>query len=383
MIRFIRRLNLFVVFLTGVAYAAPYVNPNEFWLPMMMGLAFPWLLLANLIFIGLWGVSRMKYWWYSAVCILVGWTHVSAIYGTTFWGNSNQEGLGTKLENRSNDTIGTKKSSPSRLRIMTYNISSLMLERYSFKADGYRDLDSFFFRENPDVLCLQEFASEDRVFDNQVKKSAFLQTYPYKTRVGKNAVAIFSKFPVDSTDWLPINKNGGNGCTFVDIVPSPIDFPQQKIRIYTVHLQSNEVSGMADKIAQQGDLESKSTWMTMMRMIMRVRKASKQRVKEVEQIEAHVKTSPYPSVVCGDFNEVPVSYAYHHLSRERVDAFRAKGRGSGTTYLGNIPFLKIDYILADKRLAVLNSMIYKVPYSDHYPTGDDLDLSGIALWQGF
>jgi endonuclease/exonuclease/phosphatase family metal-dependent hydrolase len=309
---------------------------------MMMGLSYTWLLIVNLVFVALWGISRMKYWWYSAACILLGWNHVSAIYGFSFT---------------------ESKTTTNALKLMTYNIDGVTVPRYSVKKDGYDALNTFLETENPDILCLQEFAQDDKQLGWQLDKSAFLKAYPYQVRLGLNSVAILSKYPVEASDFLPINKNGGNGCIYADI-----NIKGKKIRIYCVHLQSNSVSNMADKIAEQGDLKDKSTWMTGMRMIIKVRKSSKIRAKEAETIAAHSKNSPMPSIICGDFNEVPVSYAYHTLSEGKTDAFKKSGQGNGTTYRGNIPLLKIDYILADKKLKVSQNTIHKVPYSDHFPT---------------
>ena len=351
MIRFILRFNLIWVGLTLLAYFAPYVRPSEFWLPMFLGLAYPCLVVGNVVFVGLWGFSRMKYWWISALTLLVGWNYLTAIFGLSFW-----EGR------RSGDS----------LKIMTYNVNSLALESYKLKNNvpqGQADMDTFFRKQGADILCLQEFCPYEACIKWQLEKVPFLTTYPYHIRYEGNSVIIFSKYPIDSSGILPINKNGGNGCTFADILVG-----EKKMRVYSVHLQSNEVSGRADWVAEKGNLEERHTWATIGRMLVSVRRFAKIRSREADAVSEHVAASPYPVMVCGDFNDVPMSYTYYTMSKNLRDAFRERARGFGVTYAGNIPGLKIDYMLMDKKYRVITNSIFKVPYSDHYPSVVEVSL---------
>ncbi|MEM8906288.1 MAG: endonuclease/exonuclease/phosphatase family protein, partial [Bacteroidota bacterium] len=91
------------------------------------------------------------------------------------------------------------------------------------------------------------------------------------------------------------------------------------------------------------------------------------RAQQAHLVAEHVRNSPYPVMICGDFNETPLSYVYRILSAPLQDAFKQKGSGLGTTYAGKIPALRIDYILADRRLKILDHQILYKSYSDHYP----------------
>ena len=84
--------------------------------------------------------------------------------------------------------------------------------------------------------------------------------------------------------------------------------------------------------------------------------------------------SPYPSVLCGDFNDVPNSYTYFQIRGNRQDAFLKRGGGIGRTYASISPTLRIDYIFADPRFSVVQCKKVEVSYSDHYPVIADLVL---------
>ena len=76
-------------------------------------------------------------------------------------------------------------------------------------------------------------------------------------------------------------------------------------------------------------------------------------------------TSPYSLIVCGDFNDTPLSYAYHSIKGDLVDAFNLSGKGIGTSFV-KIPALRIDYILHDAAFKSTNYQKYNQILSDHY-----------------
>ena len=106
----------------------------------------------------------------------------------------------------------------------------------------------------------------------------------------------------------------------------------------------------------------------------RMKAAIQIRGLQAQQIRPLLDTCPYPEIICGDFNDVPNSFAYWHIRGARRDAFIEKGNGVSRTFVSLAPMLRIDYILCDNRFKVEQFTTAKSPYSDHLPIIADLKL---------
>jgi endonuclease/exonuclease/phosphatase family metal-dependent hydrolase len=106
----------------------------------------------------------------------------------------------------------------------------------------------------------------------------------------------------------------------------------------------------------------------------RLKKAFIKRARQVDELNAYIRLSPYPVIICGDFNDTPVSYSYQKVRGDLEDSFMSSGTGIGNTYRGNFPSYRIDFIFHSK---VITSTVYKthqIDYSDHYPVSCELSL---------
>ncbi len=361
MVQLLRKLNLWVILFTLFAYIAPFVSPAQMSFLMFFGVAFPWLLISNFLFMGLWALSRYRYWWYSAAVILVGWSHLTSVFGVH---------LGEpKIMNI--DTVGTHTEGDrmvNGLRVMSYNVHGLMPPGAKNIVQARLELSHFLEKQNADVICFQEYLFQwgENVDKQMLDFIPFLKTYPYSIRLKGNDLAIFSRFPILNSGIL-LYRNDSNGCTYADITVSG-----QNVRFYSLQLRSNVVSDIADDLVRKKNITADGSWLNVGRMLTRFRRYGIIRAKDAEIVKAHIKRSPYPVILCGDFNDIPVSYSYKTLSDSLTDTFQETGRNVGTTYAGHIPALRIDYILTDPRFKPLNCFIFRVRHSDHYPVVSDL-----------
>jgi hypothetical protein len=94
----------------------------------------------------------------------------------------------------------------------------------------------------------------------------------------------------------------------------------------------------------------------------------KKHQEQVGLIHKVIENSPYPVIIAGDFNSVPNSYEYYHLSDGLEDAFLTAGKGSATSFHDYKFPIRIDYVFSSKSVKAISYEVDRsVSISDHYP----------------
>jgi endonuclease/exonuclease/phosphatase family metal-dependent hydrolase len=353
-------LNILAVLALCLSYLSNYINPARIWGVAFFGLGYPFLLIINLGFLIYWWWRKNRYALISLFFILIGIGNIGRYFQ-----------LNRSMKNNLTD---------DNLKILTYNVRIFNYFKWENNSSACDSIISFVNRENPDVVCFQEFYTRKDI--NELTEESIklkLSSYKYahigytKKFNSKNSlfgIATFSKYPIINKDRL-VFSNSVNACIYSDIVVGEDTF-----RIYNLHLQSinlkKENYALMDsifyinskKIDEVKDVTS------------RLKKAYISRSKQTNIVENHMKESPYPVIMCGDFNDTPVSYTYQKLLGEKSDAYRESGRGFGNTYRGKLPSFRIDYIFYTNHFTSFDYQTFKIKLSDHYPVGTSLVLKG-------
>jgi endonuclease/exonuclease/phosphatase family metal-dependent hydrolase len=176
-------------------------------------------------------------------------------------------------------------------------------------------------------------------------------------------VAIFSAFPIIGNGKIIFDKNSNNVCIYSDI---KID--KDTVRVYNVHLQSIHL-GYEDYKFVDDVMNNKETeeLEKSKNILKRIKRAFIKRSIQTELVAEHIAKSPYPVIVCGDFNDPPASYTYHTISENLEDAFVESGNGFGRTYAGKFPSFRIDYILHSDIYKAYDFRTIREELSDHFP----------------
>ncbi len=248
--------------------------------------------------------------------------------------------------------------SASEIKLLTYNIASLG-NYATTNAEKKAKLTADFVRfgkgvESPDVFCVQESQAEKLV-------ALIDKTFGFQHHFREKNNIIFSKYAILDKGALNF-ENATNACIWADLKT-----PKGTVRVYNVHLQSNKMSQTADKIATKGDISDKETWRDIGFVLRRYKSAVAIRANQAQIVADHIAKSPHPVILCGDLNDPPVSYVYKLLSKNKLDSFCEKGSGFGSTFAGNLPFLRIDYVLPSPKFKVMSHKVIPTKLSDHYP----------------
>ncbi len=346
-------INSFSIVTLLFAYLAPFVNPAKNAIPAMFGLFYPALFILNAFFVFYW-ILRLRYFFlFSFVTILLG-TGLFLEY----------------LRFNKQKPVGVYKDA---LKVLSYNVR--LFDQYkATPGQEFFTRNSIFSLikdENPDVVCFQEFFHGNEKYFPTIGPFTEMVSIPYyhadyiKTVEDWRhyGIATFSKYPIVNQGSIHFNNSNTNSGIFTDIV-----FKKDTIRIFNLHLQSIHfskadyefVSEFIDPGVASNFSGSKVIWW-------KLKSAFKKRSEQAETVRQRIAESPHPVIVCGDFNDTPASYVYRTISKNLEDAFIESGRGIGSTYAGDMPFLRIDYILYSDRLEPYKFQKTKVDYSDHYP----------------
>jgi len=256
------------------------------------------------------------------------------------------------------------------IKVLTYNVMNFAGKRHT-KESPNRIIE-YIADSGADIVCLQEYTvanSGKELTSADVYKA--LDMYPYrsvirfsKTRYGISGNAVFSKFPIKKSRRLEY-KSQYNGSAIHEL-----DINGKKMILVNNHLESFKLT-QKDRTQYSSLIKSFDT-----DILAEIRgtfqqklgPAFRQRAGQAEYIAQEIKnTEADYYLICGDFNDTPLSYAHRVIQGDMTDAFVASGRGMGTTYNQNFFLFRIDNIIHSSNITPYNCTIDHVKYSDHYP----------------
>ncbi|MBO4282202.1 MAG: endonuclease/exonuclease/phosphatase family protein [Bacteroidales bacterium] len=356
-------LNVLAALLLLSAYMADFISPASSVFFAFAGLAYPFLLLLNLFFAVYWLVQRRRMALLSLLCIGVGIHYLLRYYQ-----------YGGNLEPVPEDRPVTK--------VMSYNVQLFGRYQTNAKEGGNVSAASrdtmldVMERVKPDILCMQEFCHLATAFPTipllHQKLPHLRYAYPaLAERTSLSGVnVILSAYPVLQGGVVSDASPLWNGYS---AVYADLKVGKDTLRVYSLHLQSVQLQKDDYDFAQRwttanGETEGEEFSVGSRRMFGKLRAAYGIRCLQVDSIVAHVARSPYPVVVCGDFNDTPWSYTYRQFGKCLKDAQVHSGKGRGNTFvLNRLLRFRIDYVFYSASLDNWGHSVLRKQASDHFP----------------
>lgn len=337
-----------------LAYIAPFVHPNTFKLLPFFGLTYPVILIGVLISLIYWAFKRSRWFFVVLALLLVGGNLHFRTLAITF--SSEEAPEDTPL-----------------WRIMSYNVRLFDVYNESFegKIETRNAIIDYIHQENPDVICFQEFFHQDpptkfstrdtllRVLD----MNHYHERYSHKIRNRQNfGICMMSKYPIIAKGDVMFENfaSTDNYCIFADIVKG-----SDTLRIYNIHLQSIKLQQQDYELFGDENAQAGSDKSTFRLLFEKLTIAYPARAEQALRVVEHMESSPYPVVVCGDFNDTPMSYVYNQFNKTMIDSYRETSSGIGRTYVGKVPAGRIDYIFHTPNLQAQHFKIQEKAHSDH------------------
>lgn len=353
-------INYFFIVVLLLSNLTPIIAPDLFWPITILGLTFPVTVLINFLFFVYWVIVFKRYLFYSLLALILSY---SLIFDH-FQFNSFKKEI---------------KQTEKSFSILSFNVKNLSNNNYRHGDKVVRDsIVNFVNKQDVDIICFQEFQSYptkgvNSVSDyQQILNHSYVASVPYlekNTYEFLDLLVLYSRFPI--LDKHPYYMDGKSYGFFVDM-----KIEKDTIRLFNLHLESNHFSKNDYDIFSENEVnlnEKKRNQILL--LLQKIKKYSVKRSYQARTIRSEIEKSPYPVIVVGDFNDTPSSFTLHHIRQDLTDAFRKKGIGYGNTFNGKLPPMRIDYLLFDKTMEVIDYKVIKTSLSDHYPVVSNFQLN--------
>ncbi len=294
-----------------------YIPPKVFSLLNLLSLAFPFLMIANLLLCVFWIFSWRK----RAFVFLL----ISTIFLTPVrrWINYSEP-----------------KSEKADFKVLTFN--------NKYNDYGLEEVKNYIKSFNADVIFLQESGYSG------LGNSDFEEM---KYSLHNRRISFFSKYQIVEQDTIPLIDKGKS--VYADVI-----IKGKRIRFINVYLEPFQLH--KSMVKPTDDLEENGA--KAKSLVRRFMPIFKKHEEQVQILKNFIEKSPYPVILAGDFNSVPNSYEYYTISGVLKDCFLESGKGFGTSFHDYKIPIRIDYVFSSENL---KSTYYQVDrsqkLSDHYP----------------
>lgn len=321
-------LNVFISVL--MLYPQFFSPLSLIWINGFLGIIFPYLLIVQILFLFFWLVAKPIISSIALLTLMISYHFINILFA---WH------VGGAISKNKKDNV---------LRVVSWNVRGFNGVQSNTTAKLRTQEIAYSIQKwNPDIICMQEYNTNERPGDIANHAQYFNQKYPYayfskdyQTQQLEyfSGCIIYSKYKIiDAQRYGYKNKES--------LIYATIVKGEDTIRVYTTHLASYKFKQI-DFDAIDDASKNKSG------VLQKMKNAFVERATQAAIVEKQINQSPYPTIITGDFNDVPNSYTYQKISKGWQDAFLARGFGFGATFMGLSPILRIDYILANQKWEV-------------------------------
>jgi endonuclease/exonuclease/phosphatase family metal-dependent hydrolase len=341
--RMIAGANVAMVLLMLFTGFSDHLHPASFPLLANAGLLFPFFLAINVAFLVFWLVMWPRY----VVIPLAGFLLAYAPIRTYMPLNRSQE------------------VPEGAIKVLTYNV--FLFVPWSVPKGDPNPILEYIRECDADIVCLQESSYHElgrKKHDAMMKK-----LYAYSDTACKSrgeCMSVYSKFPIISKERIEYESRSNMSCAFKLLIDG------DTVIVINNHLETYSLS-FADKKEFKNMVKGemgKDTMQNVSRMLAgKLAEATRKRAPEAEAVADYLKRHRGESIIlCGDFNDNPISYARTTIARRLTDCFVESGFGPGISYHENRMYFRIDNIMCSKDWKPYNCKVdRKIALSDHYP----------------
>lgn len=333
--------NTVTAILMWISGFSDHINPVEHPFMACAGLAFPVFLCLNLAFLVFWIVFKWRMTAIPVVAFLVAYAPIRTYI---------------PINNRADIP-------PEAIKILSYNTQG-----FNAKGDihDFNSIVTYIKESNADIVCLQEAVAGYDKADSILK-----QIYPHSclTRIGKrqdNALALFTRYPIVRTESIGYDSEGNGSVAYF------LKKGSDTILVVNNHFESNSLT-IDEKLRYEemlkGELGQDSMRKESRKLLDKLAASAKRRAPQADSVHIYIEEhSQYPTIVCGDFNDCPISYTRRTVAKGLTDCYKSSGNGLGLSYNQRHFYVRIDNIMCSQDFKSYGCKVDNhIESSDHYP----------------
>lgn len=321
------------------------LNPADHPLLSTMGITLPFFLLANLLFLFFWIVFKWRMVWIPVLGYLLAYVPIS-IYMPLNMVQDVPDGA---------------------IRLVSYNVCGYG-GNYRY-GDAVEMITRYLNEQEADIVCVQE---DNDTWRRNVFR-AFEKFLPYNDTIviannarSFNAVGIHTRYPILKRERIDY-RSVANGSAVWWLKVGDDTLIVVNNHFESCHLDTADRRQYRQMI--KGQMPRDSVQAESKLLLLKLAEANAIRSRQIRKVLRYVEEHrQYPMVVCGDFNDHPISYSRHAIGEVLTDCFKETGRGIGLSYNQRAFSLRIDHVFCSKDIQPYNCKIDgKMDASDHNP----------------
>ncbi len=309
------------------------------------GMAFPFFLVGNLLFLFLMVLVRWRRAWIPVAAFVLAFPSIRVYLPMHF---SAQPPAGS-------------------LKVLSYNVACYLQDKKV--ANPIDSVFSYVRQQQADIVCLQE-----DVFTWGRSGHSVGELYPYSDTLHVsppgmpylNALGIYSRYPILRRERIRYESEANGSVAYF------LQVGADTVIVVNNHLESTHLSESDRQHYRQmldGTMARQSMPAETRYLLGKLKMSMVKRARQAEAVHRYVEAhSDYPLILCGDFNDTPISYVRRTMAQGLADCYVESGNGVGVSFNVKGYYFRIDHMMCSSHFTPYHCYVdNSVEASDHYP----------------
>ena len=328
-----------------VAYS-DHIHPEGHTFLACIGMAYPFFLMAMVILLLIWLMVSWKRAWLPLLALIIVIPATRVYFPVHF----------------------KSTPPPGCIKIVSYNVGGYTINAHH--ADPLDAIAKYLEQQQADIVCLQEDMTTKY---KSVERYDSIYPYNDTVHVNKpghlliNALGIHTRYPILYKERICYESFANGSVAFFLLIDG------DTVVVVNNHLESTHLShGDRQRYTDilYGEHDSTNVQAETRFLVGKLATNMTKRAAQAEAVSHYVDSvkSRYPVILCGDFNDTPISYVRRTVAKGLTDCYVETGIGAGVSFNMRGFRFRIDQMMCSDHFKPYSCYVDdKIEDSDHYP----------------